>query len=398
MRIRRICLLIAILVVIGYALSTAEISKLISYQGRITNPDGTPVADGNHTVRFNLYPVPVGGFSQWNETASITTVSGLFSHLLGSVQPIPDSCFFLFDSLFLQVTYEDQIQSPRTQFTPVAYSQRVHSIDKSNGGAVWGEIRLWQPDGSFAYASLNLGADDQAEMSLVGNDRSVLIDLGMSGSSSVQIPQSAIEASEILDEPGVGSCNNTAIVLPTTPTYLCGRTMFAPVDGYVLVVATAHVGIAHTNGTTSNVSFGVSDNISSYVASSLARMSLPSSLPTGIYRFPISSHALFPISAGSHAYYVLGSITGTVATSASEVQFTECFFPTAYTTVSTPVPPQGAVGTVPQSFDPNTERREAEAFHQKRLEAEVAQIKAELEAMREKLDRETTDSNSEGKD
>jgi hypothetical protein len=212
--------------------------------------------------------------------------------------------------------------------------------------------------------------------------------MSQAGTESVRLPSSAIEASEMLDEPGVGSDNNTNITLTGSVQYLAGRTMTAPVDGYVLVIATAHAVIQHSNGTQSSCILDVSDNMASFVNSSVARITLPSSLPSGLYEFPLASHALFPISAGSQAYYALGSKTGATSVTVYDVQLTECFFPTAYTTVSSPAPVRGVGDSTAESsasFDPTTERLEAQAFHNARMQAELDRMKVELETVRQEM-------------
>jgi hypothetical protein len=294
---------------------------------------------------------------RWTESATVQTAGGLFTHLLGSIVPLPDTLFAHYDSLYLQVRYEGQFISPRTPIVSAGYALRVNSVDGAKGGAITGLLELEGATDIHFYPDL------------VGN-------------GSVYLPDEAIGAREVVDEPGVGSCNNTSISLPNTPEYLCGRTMFAPTDGYVLVIATARVAFNHVNGIQSTCSFGVSDNISNYISSARTSVTLAPSVPSGAFEFPIMSHALFPIAAGSAPYYALGSRSGTTSALVTSVQLSECFFPTAYTTVTPPTaPPSGA-----QSFDATAERLEADAFHRARVEAELAKMKAEFEVMKQDIE------------
>jgi len=64
------------------------IPQMMSYQGRLTDAAGVPVANGDYRVEFRLYPEPTGGSPFWTETQTVTTRDGLFSILLGSVTPI----------------------------------------------------------------------------------------------------------------------------------------------------------------------------------------------------------------------------------------------------------------------------------------------------------------------
>ncbi|MFZ5986794.1 MAG: hypothetical protein ACOYWZ_06695, partial [Bacillota bacterium] len=47
-------------------LAFGDIPKLINYQGKVTNQDGTPVSDGSYSMEFKLYNVPTGGNALWN--------------------------------------------------------------------------------------------------------------------------------------------------------------------------------------------------------------------------------------------------------------------------------------------------------------------------------------------
>ncbi len=60
-------------------------SPVINYQGRLTDPGGTPIT-GNYTMEFSLYNVETGGSALWTETQSLVPVSnGFFSVKLGSI-------------------------------------------------------------------------------------------------------------------------------------------------------------------------------------------------------------------------------------------------------------------------------------------------------------------------
>jgi hypothetical protein len=64
------------------------VPQVLSYQGRLTDATGKPVADALYAVRFRLYAQPDGGTHFWEETQSVTTRSGMFSVLLGAATPI----------------------------------------------------------------------------------------------------------------------------------------------------------------------------------------------------------------------------------------------------------------------------------------------------------------------
>jgi len=359
----------------------------ISYQGKATDASGSPVPDGDYSFTFRLYEYPAAGDEKWVEIATVHIDGGLFTHLLGSINPIPAWLFSGYDSLFLDVSIGPQQLSPRTPLTSAGFALSVNSIDNALGGSIHGDLYVRNGTSSELGAKIVAGQEGTGGLHLYRANGTVGIALYGDdiGSSSVQFPVGAIQATEMIDEPGVGSDNNTSITLTGPVQYLAGRTMTAPVDGYVLVIATAHATIQHSYGTLSTCVLDVSDNITSFVNSTLVRITLPSLMPSGIYEFPLSSHALFPISAGSQAYYALGSKTGAVNVIFYDVQLSECFFPTAYTTVSPPAPLLGSTSASPTSFDPEAERQEAQAFHNARVQAELESMKAELEAVRQEM-------------
>lgn len=66
------------------------IPQMMSFQGKLTDTFGIPVIDTTHSVVFRLYTVPSGGTEFWTETQTVRTRGGLFSVLLGEVEPIED--------------------------------------------------------------------------------------------------------------------------------------------------------------------------------------------------------------------------------------------------------------------------------------------------------------------
>ncbi|MCB0712832.1 MAG: hypothetical protein KDD67_10920 [Ignavibacteriae bacterium] len=84
-------LLFAVFLLSGVAI--AQIPRTMSYQG-IANDDGSPIADGTHTVRFLIYTSATGGTPIFVEAQSVTTRGGLFSAIIGSNTPIPSAMQF----------------------------------------------------------------------------------------------------------------------------------------------------------------------------------------------------------------------------------------------------------------------------------------------------------------
>ena len=85
-------LVITLLFCLG--VSNAQIPRTLSYQGLLADSSGAPKPDGTYNLTFHLYSVSSGGPALWTETQSAQAKHGLFSAILGSVNPIPDSVRF----------------------------------------------------------------------------------------------------------------------------------------------------------------------------------------------------------------------------------------------------------------------------------------------------------------
>ena len=120
--------------------------QLITYQGRVTDGVGESVPDGAYNLTLSIFDASEAGQVLWTEVQSGVTVSdGLFSVIMGSLEPLPDSIFNA-ENRYLEVTVNGQTMSPRTQFTSVAYSHRVNTLDGANAGEVSGELRISPKD------------------------------------------------------------------------------------------------------------------------------------------------------------------------------------------------------------------------------------------------------------
>ncbi len=208
----------------------------------------------------------------------------------------------------------------------------------------------------------------------------------------VILPTSSISAAERFDEPGVASNIRTLVfdMDPTVQTIL-SRTITVPATGFVLVIGTAEARLDHTENATSEALFGVSPIAGTFPANQDVEVQLSSNARGGVYKYAISVHGLFSVTAGSHPYYFLAQESGGLSTfddwSVENVQLTLVFFPTAYgTVVSTSANTADVNGTDSDSLDALVAATpvvlgESELSN---LEREVADLKArlvELEAM-----------------
>ncbi len=101
----------------------------INYQGKLTNASNIAVADAGYQMEFSLYTSDVGGTAIWTETRTgvneVTVENGLFSVMLGSVNPLTGVDFN--QTLYLGVTVEaDSEMTPRKILgaVPAAFEAR----------------------------------------------------------------------------------------------------------------------------------------------------------------------------------------------------------------------------------------------------------------------------------
>lgn len=87
-------------VVLLCGMALADPPPLVNFQGRLTDVAGVPVADGSYDLRFRIYSAATGdegdlcaGTCLWEENQSVTTQSGTYAVLLGSVTPLTASVF-----------------------------------------------------------------------------------------------------------------------------------------------------------------------------------------------------------------------------------------------------------------------------------------------------------------
>lgn len=122
----------------------APASTLISYQGTLTNPTGTPV-NATTTLQFRLYDAASGGTLKWGpETQSVQVTNGQFNVHLGSVTAISPAN--LTGDLWLDIRVNGEQLMPRERLTAVPYAVEAGTL--SAGARTRGELMtngdLWQ--------------------------------------------------------------------------------------------------------------------------------------------------------------------------------------------------------------------------------------------------------------
>jgi len=153
------------------ATAVADIPRLISYQGRLTDVSGNPVADGSYQVRFRIYDASSGGSTLWdNGSVSVTVTNGVFSYILGGSTALPANLFDNSAVRWLGITVGAGTEiTPRTQLVSSAYAFHAKSADTASyalagaGGSSGG----WVDGGTNVYLgatgdSVGIGTTDPA--------------------------------------------------------------------------------------------------------------------------------------------------------------------------------------------------------------------------------------------
>ena len=140
--------------------ATAAINSQINFQGKITNPDGTNIANGSYSIVFSLYNVGSAGTALWAETDSVTVTDGVFQVNLGASCPFltANACNsstpvdFNSSSIFLGIKVgADPEMTPRVSFTASPYA---FNSDKVGGLTVSQLVQL--SPGSQQSGSINV--------------------------------------------------------------------------------------------------------------------------------------------------------------------------------------------------------------------------------------------------
>jgi len=134
----------------------AEIPEMISYQGKVTDSGGTPVADGTYTMRFRIYDSETGNIPIWDSGGlSVDLEGGIFSVTLGNTSLNPINISFDVD-YWLLVTFEGDDQLPRKQLSSVGYAYMASGLVPGTG--VSGEVTSGTASAFKGVNTATLGA------------------------------------------------------------------------------------------------------------------------------------------------------------------------------------------------------------------------------------------------
>lgn len=111
-------------------IAMADIPKTIHYQGRLTDLNGNPIADGTPAISFRLWDAETNGTMVWNGTYDVATKDGYYSAELGSgLHPFTSLSFDQPYYLDMKVGSDPDYLSPRIKLNSAAYAIHASTAD-----------------------------------------------------------------------------------------------------------------------------------------------------------------------------------------------------------------------------------------------------------------------------
>lgn len=190
----RSAVLPALLLVLLIAVPALAAPPLMSYQGFLTDDQGTAF-DGTANLEFALFDSLAGGVALWSEThAGVPVAAGLFHVALGSTSPF-DASLFTSDSRWLETRVEGTPLTPRRPMLSAPFALRAAVADVALSG---GSGDDWENTGADVYrpsGNVGIGTSAPTEPIHVVDPLFARVLLDRSGGSSVKLDASLTSAS-----------------------------------------------------------------------------------------------------------------------------------------------------------------------------------------------------------
>ena len=133
---------------LGYSFVAKSETKLIPFQGKLTDASGQVISDGAIVVQFKMYDAPVGGQAKWNGEVQMLSVNGgLVNTTLGTKASLKNVDFS--SPTYLEITIdangdnqigpEDPPLLPRQSIIPAVYAVKAGDA-KTLSGYDWSAV------------------------------------------------------------------------------------------------------------------------------------------------------------------------------------------------------------------------------------------------------------------
>ena len=146
--IARTALCAVLVSALGYSFVAKSETKLIPFQGKLTDASGQVISDGAVVVQFKMYDAPVGGQAKWNGEVQMLSVNGgLVNTTLGTKASLKNVDFS--SPTYLEITIdangdnqigpEDPPLLPRQSIIPAVYAVQAGDA-KTLSGYDWSAV------------------------------------------------------------------------------------------------------------------------------------------------------------------------------------------------------------------------------------------------------------------
>jgi len=133
-----------------------------SHQGRLTNASGAPVADGNYTIRYQLFHSLTGGTAVYTETKTVAVKGGLFDTSIGLTGAIPPDVFA--QPTWMEIKVKTEVLSPRQRLEGAPYASSL-----VGGAVVQGTVPITRTFSGFPNTGAALTVWNQDASAKGGN-------------------------------------------------------------------------------------------------------------------------------------------------------------------------------------------------------------------------------------
>ncbi len=330
-------------ITMGENSSPGEETSVLGFQNT-ANGDSSAIGGGSGNVTNGTISVIGGGYGNTTEGEGSVISGGATNDAAGNYATVGGGQFNTADGDY--ATVPGGVSNSAD--APYSYAAGRRAKALTNGSFVWAD----QTDEDFTSTG-----DDQFIVRASGgvgigtNTPTGQLEVaGAPGDSSVTLPDDAISAREIMDEPGLAGARQAAPVILTqlssSMQTLVAVTITIPADGWIMVQGGATFESHGTSG--ANYAFLQIDDAEGGPAISpffvLAGNGDHDS-PNKLHYFPMAAQRIFARPAGTYTFYLEAQADptngdGSVSTMMNQY-VSAMFFPTAY-------------GAIPDQVSPNT--------------------------------------------
>lgn len=270
---------------------------------------------------------------------------------------------------------------------------RLYSTNSANGGGILTLARNGSGANGVSLVGNSFGSESP-RMLLTSATQSIDLDTSAVGDESVNLPNDAINSTEMLNETGLAESEESGAVTLTnvgaTVDIVNTVTINCPTSGYVFVIASAELSINHVSGALTTVNVGVSQSGFSIPSNGDLETRIDPAIPSGFFESAVTAHGVFSVSQGITNFFLLGDKNNSGGSATlSDRQLTAIFIPTAYGSASLQSTQNGNI--IPDELSPITspmtdydilrEQNAALQANAERQQREIDEMRTQMESI-----------------